>query len=154
MQYQPRGPRWFAAWTHPGGEFRAELHLAEQGFTVFLPLHLDLRFRREVGHGHIGPMFPSYVFVFLDTARDQWRRIYRSRGIAGLIGATTDRPTPLGEGIIEELIARTSPRRIVDDPGSASFPDQAVPRKHWQNLSGKARKELLLRLFGREDVAA
>jgi hypothetical protein len=127
------------------------------GFTVYLPLHLDLRFRRDVGHGHIGPMFPGYLFPFMDLARDPWRRIYRTRGIAGLIGATTDRPTPLGEGIIEELIARTSPRRIVDDPGSASFPDQAVPKKHWQNLgglSGKARGELLMRALGQEAVAA
>jgi hypothetical protein len=54
--------------------------------------------------------------------------------------------------VVEELIARTSPRRIVDDPGSASFPDPAVPRQHWQNLtrlSARARGELLMRLFGR-----
>jgi hypothetical protein len=59
----------------------------------------------------------------------------RTRGIA-----------PLGEGIIEELIARMSPRRIVDDPGSASFPDPSTLRKHWQNrggLSGKTLGELL-----------
>jgi hypothetical protein len=83
---------------------------------------------------------------------DQWRRIYRARGVAELIGVANDRPTPLGIGVVEELIARTSPRRIVDDPGSASFPDPAASRQHWQDLtrlSGKARGELLLRLFGR-----
>jgi transcriptional antiterminator RfaH len=151
----PRGARWFCAWTHPVGEFRAELHLAEQDFTVYLPLHLDRRFVREVGHGHIGPMFPRYLFISLDLARDQWRRIYRSRGIAGLIGEATDRPTPLGIGVVEELIGRTSPRRIVDDPGSAAFPDPTASRQHWRNLtalSGKARSELLLRLFGRDTV--
>jgi hypothetical protein len=47
------------AWTHPAGEFRAELHLAERGFAVYLPLHLDRRFQRDVGHGHIGQMFPG-----------------------------------------------------------------------------------------------
>jgi hypothetical protein len=147
------GLRWFCAWTHPGGEFRAELHLAEQAFTVCLPLHLDDRFQHVVGHPHLGPMFPGYLFVSLNLARDPWRRIYRTRGIAGLIGASTDRPTPLGIGLIEELIARMSPRRIVDDPASLK-----APRKHWQNfggLSAKARGELLLRRFGQDiDVAA
>jgi transcriptional antiterminator RfaH len=141
--------------THPGGEYRAELHLVEQGFAVYSPLVLDLRFRREIGHGSIHPAFPGYLFVSLDLARDEWRRIYRTRGIAGLIGETIARPTALGPGIVEELIARTSPRRIVDDPGSTSFPDPAAPRKHWRNLaglSGKARRELLLQLFG-QDVA-
>jgi len=150
------GSRWYVAWTHPGGEFRAELHLVELGFTVYLPLHLDRRFQREIGHGHIGPMFPSYLFLLFDAASDQWRRIYRVRGIAGLIGETTARPTPLDAGVIEELIGRTSPRRIVDDPGSAAFPDPSAPKKHWQSLSGlsgRARGELLMRMFGREVVA-
>ncbi len=91
--------------------------------------------------------FRGYVFVRFDPTSDQWRRIHRSRGIAGLIGVTTDRPTALGIGIVEELIARTSPRRIVDDPGSASFLDPATHRQHWQDIT--ARGELLLRLFGR-----
>jgi transcription antitermination factor NusG len=145
------GSRWFCAWTHPGGEFRAELHLAEQAFIVCLPLHLDNRFVREVGHPHIGPMFPSYLFVNLNLARDQWRLIYRTRGIAGMIGATTDRPTALRIGLVEELIARMSPRRIVDDPASLK-----APRKLWRDfggLSGKARGDLLLQQLG-QDVAA
>jgi hypothetical protein len=42
-------------------------------------------------------------------------------------------------------------RRIVDDPGSVPWPHPAAQRQHWQDLtrlSGKARGELLLRLFG------
>jgi hypothetical protein len=39
--------------------------------------------------------------------------MYRVRGIGGLIGGASDRSTPLGVGIVQELIARTSPRRIV-----------------------------------------
>ena len=58
--------------------------------------------------------------------------------------------------MVEKLIARASPpRRIVDDPGSASFPDPAVSRQHWQNLTalyGNARRELLLCLFGSNDA--
>jgi hypothetical protein len=144
-------PRWFCACTHPAGEFRAELDLIGKGFTAYLPLHLQRGFGARP-EAHVVPLFPRYILIQFDPAVDQWRRIYRVRGIAELIGVANDRPTPLGIGVVEELIARTSPRRIVDDPGSASFPDPAVPRQHWQNLtrlSARARGELLMRLFGR-----
>ncbi len=120
----------------------------ELGFRAFLPLFLE--------RGRIVPAFYGYVLVNFDTSTDQWRRIYRARGIAGLIGETTARPTPIPPGAIEELLGRTSSRRIVDDPG-CDPPLVAIERTHWQdmtNLSAKARGELLLRLFGREDAAA
>ena len=34
-------PRWHVAWTHPAGEFRAELDLMDKGFDTYLPLHLE-----------------------------------------------------------------------------------------------------------------
>ncbi len=126
----------------------------ELGFRVFLPLHLERGVRP--GETHIVPLFRGYLLVSFDTSTDQWRRIYRARGIAGLIGPTTDRPTPIPVGVIEELLGRTSTRRIVDDPG-CDPPLVAIERTHWAdmtNLSAKARGELLLRLFGREDAAA
>jgi transcriptional antiterminator RfaH len=105
-----------------------------KGFSAYLPLHLE-RWTSRPSEASVVPLFRGYVFVQFDPFRDQWRRIYRARGIAGLIGVTTDRPAPLGNGIIDELISRASPRRIVDDPGSASFPDPAASRQHWQNLT-------------------
>jgi transcription antitermination factor NusG len=124
----------------------------ELGFTAYLPLLVE----RSGPEMHIAALWRGYILTLFNPATDQWRRIYRARGIAGLIGESTDRPTPIGVGIIEELIARTSARRIVDDPG-ANPPLVAAERQHWQDitrLSAKARGELLLRLFGREDVAA
>lgn len=144
--------RWHCAWTHPFQEFRAELAITGMGFRVYLPLHLDRRFERHAGHANVVPLFTGYLFVEFSAAEDQWRRIYKARGISGLIGEATERPTPVAHGVVEELIARTSPRRIVDDPGSAPFPDPAPTRQHWQNitaLSAGARNALLLRLFGR-----
>ena len=31
----------YCAWTHPAGEFRAELDLMAKGFAAYLPLHLE-----------------------------------------------------------------------------------------------------------------
>jgi hypothetical protein len=80
------------------------------------------------------------------------RRIRTTISPCVQIGVANDRLTPLGIGVVKELIARTSPRRIVDDPGSAAFPDPAPPRQHWKDitrLSGRQRTDLMLRLFGR-----
>jgi transcription antitermination factor NusG len=147
------GPRWHCATTHSQQEQRAEWSLMELGFHVYLPLLLE---RSIVGETHILPLFRGYVLVQFSQNADQWRRIYRCRGISGLIGITVDRPTPIAVGVVEELIARTSPRRIVDDPG-ADPPAVAVERAHWQDitrLSARARTDLLLRLFGSADIAA
>jgi transcription antitermination factor NusG len=150
----PSGSRWHCASTHPNQETRAELSVMELGFTVFLPLHAERGY--SGAETHIVPLFRGYVLVQFSAQLDQWRRIYRARGIAGIIGVTGDQPTAFPVGVIEELLARTSARRIVDDPG-AEPPAIAEPRQHWQDitrLSAKARSELMLRLFGREDVAA
>jgi transcriptional antiterminator RfaH len=157
------GSRWFCAWTHPSAEFRSELDLMAKGFRVYLPLHLDRRFERDAGQAIIGPLFPRYLFVQFNPSRDQWRRIYRSRGIAGLIAVTTDKPIPVPIGIIEHLQARTSARRVVDDPGEhpeasrirvgATGTVLGGPWAGWTGictLSRRDRLTLLLSLFGRQ----
>jgi len=147
------GPRWYCAWTHHGGETRAELGLMARGFEVCLPL---VRARRVE---HVGPLFPGYLFVRFDPGKDQWRRIYRTSGIAGLIGAAVDRPTPVPEGVVEDLARRMAPNRIVDDQGHAAIGagDQATvlegPWAGWAGictLSSRERVRLLLSVFGRE----
>jgi Transcription termination factor nusG len=155
---RPDASRWYCATTHPNQETRAEWSVMEAGFRAYLPLHI------ERGHPHgfdraseprIVPLFRGYLLVSWDAA-DQWRRVYRARGVSGIISRSIDLPTPIAAGVIEELIGRTSDRRIVDDPG-ADPPRVAAPREHWQDitqLSPRTRSDLLLRLFGREDVAA
>jgi transcription antitermination factor NusG len=148
--------RWHCAWTHPNQETRAEWSLMELGFRAFLPLHIE-RGPGPNAHQQVAPLFRGYLFVCWNPATDQWRRIYRARGIAGIIGSSTAHPAPFAEGVIEELLARTSGRRIVDDDLDPAPPAIAAPRQHWQDitqLSAKARGELLLRLFGGEAVAA
>jgi transcription antitermination factor NusG len=137
--------RWHCVATKYGQQTAAEAALAAAGWPVFFPLHLDRRTQR------IGPLWPGYGAVAFDLDEPHWPAIYRTHGIFTIL-SNDRRPVPFPAGIIEELIARTSPRRIVDDPGSAPFPDPAPTRQHWQNitaLSADARTALLLRLFGR-----
>lgn len=140
--------RWHCVWTEPIREFLALCELREQGFQTYLPLHLDRHADRHAERNCITPLFKRYLFVAFSRS-DPWGSILRTRGVAGLITHGIGQPTAVTPGVVEELIARTSPRGVVDDPGDARQP---AARQHWQNitaLSASARNALLLRLFGR-----
>jgi len=140
------GSRWHCVRTHPQAEHWALDELLRQGWRAYLPLHLEQR--------RIVPLFSRYAFVAFDPLQDAWGAIRHTRGVADLLCHDIGQPTAIPPGIVEDLIARTSPRRVVDDPGSAPFPDPAPTRQHWQNitsLSASARNALLLRLFGRAE---
>ena len=118
--FEPCGShtRWHCAWSHAQQEQRALRELANQGITAYLPLHCDRRTRE------VSVLFARYLFVRFDAACDAWGAIRSTRGIAGLICHGIGQPTPLPDGIVEGLIARTSARGVVDDPGD---PDLTSP---------------------------
>jgi len=146
---------WYCAWTEPAREWRAYHELTAAGFKTYLPLHLHhFDTKRDHRSGYrIEVMFPRYLFTALDLAIDQWGAVVRTRGVAGLIRHALDQPTALPPGVVENLIERTSPRGIVDDPGDNAPHSalHAVQPPEWRNitsLGSSARVRLLCRLFG------
>jgi transcription antitermination factor NusG len=150
--------RWFCIAATYGQHFQAELALAADRWPVYHPLHLDRRSSR------IEPLFHGYLFVQFDLDGEDWPRICRTRGVYRILG-DPGHPLPLPEGVIEDLQARTSPRRVVDDPGSAPFPAQMPPGTPvrlvggvWDDLRGitaasrQNRLAVLLSLFNRDVV--
>lgn len=138
------GSRWFCAWVHEDEEQRATQHLNRQDFQTYLPLHVE---RRSV----IVPLFPGYLFVAFNPAADPWGKIRSTRGVGGLIQHGVGKPTPLPVGEIETLIARTSPRGVVDDPGERPVSLAGGAKASWRNLGALSRDErlaVLYRLFG------
>lgn len=121
-----RSPRWFVVASLPGHAIAAEAALSGDGWRVYHPLHLA----RTAGHpSRITSLFPGYLFTFLDPADCDWPRICRTRFVRALLG-TPGRPSPVPAGVVEQLQARTSDRRIVDDPLSPQA---------WQNIPPGAR---------------
>lgn len=110
------GPRWYAVHTLPHREFGARAQLAAQSYTTFLPRHLKtVRHARRLKTVDAA-FFPRYLFVRLDLARDRWRAINGTFGVARLI-AGRDGPMPVPAGIVEALQARLDPETsgAVDD---------------------------------------
>jgi len=105
--------RWYVVHTQPCAETQAISHLQMQGYRVICP-----RYRRVVRHARkarsvLAPLFPNYLFIRLDTSRDQWRSVNGTRGVVRLLmqGGT---PQPVPEGIVEGLQARMREDETID----------------------------------------
>jgi len=93
---------WCVVRTQPRNEERAEINLARQGYSAFLP-----RIRKQVRSGRRTswksvPLFPGYLFVSLDPARTAWSPIQSTYGVAGLV-RFGERPATLPPGLVERL---------------------------------------------------
>ena len=150
-----RNDNWFCIATNWGQDALAEAALTADHWRVYRPLHLRRRDRK------IEPLFPGYLFVALDLHDSDWPRVCRARGVYRILGRP-GHPQPLPTGVIENLIARTSARRVVDDPGQDASVVYLHPGDHAHVLSGplagfsgictvsrETRIRLLLNLFGR-----
>jgi transcription elongation factor/antiterminator RfaH len=98
------GERWYVVHTLPLSEARAQAQLENQEFLTFLPKR-----RKTVRHarkltGVLAPFFPRYLFVVLDLARDQWRSVNGTFGVARLV-MQGDQPAPVPHGVVEALFA-------------------------------------------------
>lgn len=106
------GARWCVVYTQPHRELRASVHLKNQGFRVFLPLH-----RRTIRHARqfrvaLAPLFPRYLFVEVLVGRDQWSSIRGTFGVSHLI-MDGDQPRAVPPGVVESLLEFSDDRDVV-----------------------------------------
>ena len=108
------GERWYVVRSLARQEAKAEFHLVQQGFPVFLPVMTKtVRHARKLRTVR-GAIFPAYMFVVLDLARDRWRTINGTFGVASLVMAA-EGPEPVPSGVVEQLFDYT------DDDGLVRF---------------------------------
>ena len=150
------GSRWYVVHAQPACEERAALHLATQGFTIFCP-----RFRRIVRHARkstskLSALFPGYLFVKLDPARDRWRCINGTRGVIRLL-TLGDRLQPAPVGIVENLQAQADDNGVFTAAPALSVGQRVRIAEGpfanlvgtLQRLDGADRVQILLDLLGR-----
>ena len=124
------GPHWFVVSTHPQAERRAVQHLAQQGYTTFLPLYAARRRDRVIRtmfHTIETPLFPSYAFVQFDAHRDPWRPVLNTPGVFDLIrNRCTGMPEPVRAGAVEALEATQDARRSLPAENTQWAPGSVV----------------------------
>ena len=106
--------RWYAVHTQVQGEAKAVHHLRRQGFDVYLPQYLKRRRHARRVDWMPSPLFPRYLFVNMDTEASRWRAINSTVGVSYLV-SSDDCPSPVPDGVVEEIQART------DDSGMVSL---------------------------------
>ena len=104
---------WYLLYTKPKHEPPVARRLADAGFRVLLP---RLRERRTF-RGHIRevvvPLFPCYLFVEMDWAR-QGRLIRYTRGVRRVV-SVGDQPLPVPRDMIETI------RQRLDEKGETTL---------------------------------
>ena len=155
------GKKWFVVYTNIKCEFRAEKGLAAKGYDVFLP-----RARRWVRHARkkterVAPLLPRYVFVGFDLDLMPWYEIRNTDGVEGILSNNTI-PVAVPTAAIEDLrvmetmgvfdetteVLRLSAGdhvRLIKGP----FAGHLCTLK---SARGKEKVEVVLALFGRENV--
>jgi len=96
---------WYVIQTHVNAEAKAAGHLVRQGFDVYLPRYLKRRSHARKIENVPAPLFPRYLFVWIDVATQRWRSVQSTMGVSNLIlnGAG---PAPLPKDVVNCLKAR------------------------------------------------
>jgi transcriptional antiterminator RfaH len=97
--------RWYVVHTQPNNEGRAEMHLRRQGFMTYFPRHLRRRRHARRVEMVARPLFPRYLFVGLDLAKDRWRSVQSTFGVSGLVTAG-EMPVSVSDQLVGEIRAR------------------------------------------------
>ncbi|WP_376692059.1 transcription/translation regulatory transformer protein RfaH [Wenzhouxiangella sp. EGI_FJ10409] len=151
---------WRAIFCRPGQERRAEAHLENQEFEVFLP-RIRARTRPRGGQSRVRvlPMFPRYLFVNLCAHAEDWSTIRSTRGAIGLV-RFGDRVPWVPDEFIDFLKQRHDNFGAVDMSRAMEIkPNDAVEitdgamaglRAIFQARSGKDRVVVLLKLLEHE----
>jgi len=103
---------WFAVNIRPQCERIAVVNLERQGFCSFLPVRLKTVRHARQFRTVVAPLFPGYLFVSLDMARDRWRSVNSTYGVTGLVMGG-DQPARVPPGIVEALVALSAERGVV-----------------------------------------
>lgn len=99
------GMRWYVVHTQPLNEVRAEVNLRRQGFSTYLPRYLRTRRHARKTEMVVRPLFPRYLFVGLDVARDRWRTIQSTFGVSNLVIAG-ETPLAMPDGVVDGIRSR------------------------------------------------
>lgn len=150
---------WYVVHTQPQHEQRADINLRQQGFSTYLPRYL--RSRRHARKTEIvaRPLFPRYLFVTLDLARDRWRAIQSTFGVQHLVLAGEE-PARVPESVIREIRAREGENGYVAlglpagiEPGAKVRLIDGIfaeSRGILERIADESRVAILLELLGRE----
>lgn len=153
------GKLWRTVYCKSREERRAEAHLENQGFEVFLPRVRTLTRIRGRTQTRVEPMFPRYLFIALEEFIDDWSTIRSTRGVISLVRFGDQFPT-IQDGLVQALRTQHDRKGVVDISEAMEIrPDDSVEitdgalaglRAIFRARSGQERVTVLLKMLNHE----
>jgi transcriptional antiterminator RfaH len=100
--------RWYLVQCKPKQDLRALENLQRQHYECLLPLRQVERIRNGSLLLQAEPLFPGYLFIELDTLRDNWMPIRSTRGVSQIV-RFNDEPLPVSHSVIERVRSHIAP---------------------------------------------
>src|SRR5688572_19989114 len=100
--------QWFLIFTKPSREGVAQRNLERQGFRVYYPRLMRPALRGGRWIERVVSLFPRYLFVQLDTARQSLAPIRCTTGVAHIVHFGT-RMAVVHDRIVDGLMRRADP---------------------------------------------
>jgi transcriptional antiterminator RfaH len=96
---------WIVVTCRQAQEVRARGELVRQGFDVYLPMRLASI--RRPGRSNVRdlvarPFLPGYLFVRTSLSLGDWRRIWSTFGVKGLLGSE-ERPAAVRDWVVDRI---------------------------------------------------
>lgn len=95
-------PRWYLVQTKPRQESVALLNLERQGYRAYLPRTRLNKRRRGKWQSVVEPLFPGYLFVYVEPGRSSLAPVRSTIGARGLV-YFGDLPASLDEATVEQI---------------------------------------------------
>lgn len=101
--------RWFLVFTKPAAEGRAQSNLERQGYRVYYPRLLRPALYRGRWVDRIVSLFPRYLFVQLDVARQSIAPVRSTTGVASIVRFGHETAI-VPNGVVDMLLGRADPQ--------------------------------------------
>ena len=104
-------PQWFLIYTKPRQEDRAKKNLENQGFVIFLPMIAYEKISQSKSIS-LEPMFPRYLFIIINTEKDNWAHIKSTRGVSHVV-LFSNKFAAVPNAVIEFIKSRVNNHSII-----------------------------------------
>jgi transcription antitermination factor NusG len=94
---------WYALYVKSRHEFIAQAELIHKGINNFLPSARKLSQWKDRKKNIEFPLFPGYLFVFIQAYTEDYLKVLKTRGVVNLLSLEPGAPTPIPQEEIDSL---------------------------------------------------
>ena len=135
----PSQPSWYAIYTKPREEDRAESNLRSWGLKTLIPRIKEQRSRES--KGRVKHLFPRYIFAQFNC-ETALHKVNYTRGVCGVV-RFGEKPCPIDDVIIETIQSQIGQEGFIDFEEKFCTGDQVtIQGGPFESLQGTVEREM------------